>query len=47
MIRLSRAVGAHAAAAERYASYSAMLRREYGEDAPPEAELGDPWSADR
>jgi ATP/maltotriose-dependent transcriptional regulator MalT/DNA-binding SARP family transcriptional activator len=35
LIRICRLTGAHAAAAERYASYSSLLRTEYGIDAPP------------
>jgi DNA-binding SARP family transcriptional activator len=35
LLRLYRRIGAHAAAAEQYAHYSAMLRTELGVEAPP------------
>jgi DNA-binding SARP family transcriptional activator len=35
LIRICRRTGAHAAAAERYATYSTILRTEYGVEAPP------------
>jgi LuxR family maltose regulon positive regulatory protein len=47
VVRLSRAAGTHAAAAERYTAYASMLQREYGEDAPPIARTAFEPSADR
>ena len=35
LLRLYRATGAHAAAAEQYAHYASMLKDELGVDAPP------------
>jgi DNA-binding SARP family transcriptional activator len=39
LLRLLRGSGAHAAAAEQYAHYASMLRRDLGIEAPPASEL--------
>jgi DNA-binding SARP family transcriptional activator len=39
LVRITRSVGAFAAAAERYESYSSLVRNEYGQEPPPIEEL--------